>query len=324
MKKLSLSVTEFAIPSPLIGSIETYSGFGSLPEVGSQIHVDIQNARAQEFSDFIPEMWINHEFSCGEYTIAVGGRMDGFCVSPEPWIEEIKSAYDVERLHRKMSSDLDHPYKRQLMTYGYLYYLQTKQKAHLRFCLVNSRDRSEEFMDVPLDIEEYEAWLARRLNDIVEYEKLFEAARKRRKKNAKLEFPFEHERPGQNELIATIADKIKVDSRMMIQAPTGMGKTMGVMLPVLQNSLSRGQKLIYLTAKNSQHSVAEDAVDRLQEAGASIRSLSLHAKQKMCFKEEVMCDPQYCEFAKDHYTKMGERKVAEQVLKKAKPHREDH
>lgn len=316
MKKLTLSVTEFAIPSPLLGSIETYSGFGNLPEVGSQIHLDIQAERAREFPEFVPEKWITHDFSFDEHTISVTGRMDGFCEYPEPWIEEIKSAYDIDRLREKLASELDHPYKRQLQTYGYLHWLQTRTLAHLRFCLVNSRDNSQEFMDVPLVIEEYEQWLKRRLQDIVDYEKLFESARKRRKKNAKIELPFEEERPGQMELIRSIETKIKNESRMMIQAPTGMGKTMGVMLPVLQNSLSRGQKLIYLTAKNSQHSVAEDAVDRLQEAGANIRSLSLHAKKKMCFKEEVMCDPTYCEFAKDHYTKMGERKVAEQLFKK--------
>ncbi len=316
MKKLVLSVTEFAIPSPLIGSIDTYSGFGNLPEVGAQIHTQIQLERAQEFNEFVPEKWITHDFNHGEYTITVSGRMDGYCEYPEPWIEEIKSAYDIDRLRDKMSADMDHPYKRQLKTYGYLHWIQTGEQAHLRFCMVNSRDNSQEFMDVPLDLKEYEQWLGRRLDDIVAYEKLFEAARKRRKKNTDLQLPFEQERPGQMELIHSISSKIKSESRMMIQAPTGMGKTMGVLLPVLQNSLSRGQKLIYLTAKNSQHGVAEDAVVRLQESGANIRSLSLHAKAKMCFKEEVMCDPTYCEFAKDHYTKMGERKVAEQLSKK--------
>lgn len=316
MKKLSLSVTEFAIPSPLIGSIETYSGFGNLPEVGTQIHTDIQLERAKEFPEFESEKWITHDFSISEHTVSVSGRMDCYSEYPEPWIEEIKSAYDLDRLREKLSHDADHPYKRQLRTYGYLHWLQTGEQAHLRFCLVDSRDSSQEFMDVPLDIAEYEQWLKLRLQDIIDYEKMFESARKRRKKNAALTLPFAEGRPGQMELIQSITDKIKSESRMMIQAPTGLGKTMGVMLPVLQNSLTRGQKLIYLTAKNSQHSVAEDAVERLQESGANIRSLSLHAKAKMCFKEEVMCDPTYCEFAKDHYTKMGERKVAEQISKK--------
>ena len=316
MKKLALSITEFAIPSPLVGSIETYSGYGGLPDVGTQLHLEIQEERLREFPGFVPEKWISHEFGYDKYQITVGGRMDGFCEEPELWIEEIKTAYDVEKLHAKLVADTDHPYRRQLLTYGYLYWMQTRRKANLRFCLVNSRNHSQEFMDLPLDIEEYEAWLDRRLKDVVDREKMFEAARKRRKKNADITFPFEQQRPGQRELIDTIADHLKKESRMLIQAPTGLGKTMGVVLPTLQNSLLRGQKTIYLTAKNSQHSVAEDAIERIQDSGTSIRALSLLAKRKMCFKEEVMCDPAYCEFAKDHYTKLDQHKVAEQLLKK--------
>jgi DNA excision repair protein ERCC-2 len=163
---------------------------------------------------------------------------------------------------------------------------------------------------------EYEDWLERRLADIVAREKQFESARKRRKKNGKLTFPFEVQRQGQKELLDTIGKHLQKGGRMLLQAPTGLGKTMGVTLPTLEDSLARGQKMIYLTAKNSQHSVAEDAVERLQNTGASIRSLSLLSKRKMCFKEEVMCDPSYCEYAKDHYTKFAQHNLSEQLLKK--------
>lgn len=316
MKKLYLGITEFAIPSPMMGSIEAYSGYGRLPEVGTQIHEEVQQLRAQEFPDYQAEKWISREIDHGDYTISVSGRMDGFCHAPAPWIEEIKSTYDTNKLIAKLTSSQDHPYRRQLMTYGYLYWLEYNEMPHLRFSIVNSRNRTEEFIDLELDVAEYKGWLDRRLDDIVHQEKLFEAARRRRKNNADLVFPFEEQRPGQKELVETIDERMKNGSRMMLQAPTGLGKTIGVLFPTLRNSLQRGQKLIYLTAKNSQHGVAEEAVERIQNTGADIRSLSLHSKSKMCFKEEVMCDPSYCEFAKDHYTKMEDNDLRDKLLKK--------
>jgi DNA excision repair protein ERCC-2 len=62
--------------------------------------------------------------------------------------------------------------------------------------------------------------------------------------------------------------------------------------------------------------VAEDAVDRLQESGASIKGMTLTAKSKLCMKNEPLCNPEFCEYAKDHYTKVAENKLVEQLSKK--------
>jgi len=319
MKRLFLSVTDFAIPSPMRGSIEAISGYGGLPDVGTQIHLDIQERRLREIPGYEAEARITRDFKHGERTINVSGRIDGLVRGETDWIEEIKSAYQIDALIAKLQSPEDHPYRRQLLTYGYFHWLETGRIPQLSLCLVNSRTREEITLDVPFDSHEYEEWLARRLDEIAEREKLFEAAWRRRKKATEnLTFPFSEQRPGQNDLIAAIDENIAKSKDMVLQAPTGLGKTIGVTFPLLRDSLARGQKLIYLTAKNSQHEAAEDAVTRLQEAGADVRSLTLLAKKKMCFKEEVVCDPHYCEFARDHYTKMQEGDLHSVLLKKKK------
>ena len=105
---------------------------------------------------------------------------------------------------------------------------------------------------------------------------------------------------------------------MLIQAPTGLGKTVGVLYPSLRDALSRGQRVIYVTPKNSQHAVAEDAIERLNLKGAKLKSLTITAKSKICFKNEPLCNPSYCEYAKDHYTKCAEHAVADQIARKKK------
>jgi DNA excision repair protein ERCC-2 len=80
--------------------------------------------------------------------------------------------------------------------------------------------------------------------------------------------------------------------------------------------MGQGQKVIYVTAKNTQHEVAEDAVQRLQDAGVKLRSVTLHAKAKICLKDEPHCDPSFCQYAKNHYAKVAEHGVIEKLAKK--------
>src|SRR5262249_45306632 len=157
-----------------------------------------------------------------------------------------------------------------------------------------ARSRHAHEVELPLDLADYEAWLKRRLRELADEQLSFEALSSRRKRLAKgFVFPFPEPRPGQRELMQTVANGLKDDARLLVQAPTGLGKTAGVLFPVLQESMRRGQKTLYLTAKNTQHEVAEDAVRRLQEAGIKLRSVTIHAKAKMCMKEEPHCNPQY-------------------------------
>jgi DNA excision repair protein ERCC-2 len=76
--------------------------------------------------------------------------------------------------------------------------------------------------------------------------------------------------------------------------------------------------VIYATPKNSQHLVAEDAIERFQETGSKVRSLTLTAKSKICFKAEPLCNPSYCEFARDYYEKVDKNDLVEVLAKKKK------
>ena len=103
---------------------------------------------------------------------------------------------------------------------------------------------------------------------------------------------------------------------LLLQAPTGLGKTVGVLYPVLKEALGRGQRVVYVTPKNSQHAVAEDAVARFQGTGARVKSLSITAKAKLCFKNEPLCTPDYCEYARDYYAKLQAHGLADILAKK--------
>ena len=94
------------------------------------------------------------------------------------------------------------------------------------------------------------------------------------------------------------------DGQMMIQAPTGIGKTLGLLFPALRHALRRGHSLIYLTPKNSQFQVVHDAVKLFAREGVRVKTLFLTARSKMCLADEVVCDPEVCPYAKGYYDKL--------------------
>ncbi|MEO5970122.1 MAG: DEAD/DEAH box helicase, partial [Bdellovibrionia bacterium] len=244
--------------------------------------------------------------------------MDGFYDDEPPRIEEIKSSFNIFELKQKLREPgSNHPYCIQLQTYGYFYWLQNQVLPELTFHLVSTRKTDVEDLPLQLNISLYEDWLNRRLDELVEEARRSEKRTLRRQKVASnFTFPFENPRPGQKELISTIEEGMASKDRMWIQAPTGLGKTAGVLFPVLKEALSRGQRVVYVTPKNSQHSVAEDAVIRFQKSGSAVKALTITAKSKICFKNEPLCNPEYCEYAKDHYTKVAEHSLVEVMARK--------
>jgi DNA excision repair protein ERCC-2 len=320
VKPVSLSIRDFALPVPRRGSIEALSGYGRAQQEGQEIHQMIQERHAAAFHSYEAEVKIEHAFEHDGYRFEVGGRIDGLYRRTPPKIEEIKSCANVHDLSRRLEeAGLEHPYGLQLATYGYFYWLENDVIPQLSFYLVSTRNGESRELDVKLDIKAYEAWLALRLSELAEEVRKAEKRAERRRKISKdFPFPFERPRPGQKELIQTIESAISDDKRLMVQAPTGLGKTAGVLYPSMKEALSRGQKVVYVTPKNSQHSVAEDAIERFQETGSAVKSLTITAKAKICFKNEPLCNPEYCEYARDYYTKVHEHQLADQLAKKKK------
>lgn len=317
---VQLSIRDFAVPVPRVGSIDSHSGYGRSSLDGIEIHQLIQRRREAQHSNYTAEVKISHEIESERYVFQVSGRMDGVFDSEPAHIEEIKTTFNIRELKRALQDNpAGHPYCLQLLTYGYFYWLKNRIIPKLSFYLVSTRNSETDELEIELDLEVYEAWLELRTQELTLEAERAEKRSHRRKKTAQdLRFPFENPRNGQIELIESIRSGIQTRSKMLIQAPTGLGKTVGVMFPALEEALSRGQRLLYVTPKNSQHSVAEDAVERFQDTGASVKSLTVTAKSKICMKAEPLCNPKYCEYAKDHYTKVALHELPQTLSKKRK------
>lgn len=306
------------MPIPRLGSIDVNSGYGLLSQ-GQEIHDIVQQARKKEDPYYKSEVKIGHDFEVDDYKFCVSGRVDGLIERSPVLIEEIKSAVNVHQLRAKLELSPDHPYILQAKTYAYFYYLDNGSIPEIRLHLVSSTNlKQRENVEITLDIDEYEKWMALRLKELVVEMQAIESDVFRRIEIAgRLEFPFAKPRTGQKDLMAEIEDGIRSGKQLLVQAPTGLGKTMSVSFPALKDAFSRGQRLVYVTPKNSQHKVAEDAVEHLRKSEPELKVLTLNAKSKICFKPEPICTPEYCEYARDYYKKVYDNDLINVMADKA-------
>jgi DNA excision repair protein ERCC-2 len=319
-KLIPIALRDFALPVPRTGSIEVHSGYGRAAVEGQEIHIRVQKKRAKTDPAYEAEVLVRRVFDRDGYLFQIDGRMDGIFRHDPPKIEEIKTSFNIRELARRLAGNATaHPYCLQLLTYGYFFRLENQVLPRLSFHLVSTRTREAFDLEIEFDLSAYENWMELRFNELVlEVRKAEKRARKRRLIAAAFSFPFEKPRPGQIELMHSIEQGMRDKSPMLIQAPTGLGKTVGVLYPVLKEALGRGQKVVYITPKNSQHAVAEDAVTRFHDVGAKLKSLTITAKSRICFKNEPLCNPDYCEYARDYYTKVFEHGILDLLAKKRK------
>lgn len=318
MKRIQIAARDFAVPVPRRGSIETHSGYDLLPQSGDEAHREIQRRRMANVAGYKPEVKLSHSFERDGFTFVVSGRADGIVegISKKrpAYIEEIKTAFDAKALYERLRNDSEHPYCLQLLTYGYIYSLQNGNVPALGLHIGSYANDDTFDVSLLLNIRHYEEWLDKRLNELVVEGKYRETQRERRQAVAEtMAFPFKKPRSKQVDLIDAIERTLLEGDNLILQAPTGLGKTAGVIFPMLRDALLRGQKLVYVTPKNSQHQVAEDAVKRIQRAGSDLHALTLTAKGKLCFKGEPVCNPEHCEFARDYYTKVAEHDLVEKA-----------
>ncbi len=106
---------------------------------------------------------------------------------------------------------------------------------------------------------------------------------------------------------------MKQREHLLVQAPTGLGKTAAVLFPVLREALARDLRVFVLTAKNTQQAMANRVLDLLNRERA-FHSLHLRAKARMCANDEIICHEDYCQYARDYYVKLQRSRLLPRLL----------
>ncbi|SAL79599.1 DNA repair helicase [Caballeronia terrestris] len=117
-----------------------------------------------------------------------------------------------------------------------------------------------------------------------------------------LAFPHASFRPGQRELAAAVYRSAVAQRCLMAQAPTGIGKTVGTLFPLLKAwPAQRLDKIYFLTAKSAGRQLALDAMTTLK---APLRVLELVARDKACEHPDRACHGESCPLARGFYDRL--------------------
>ncbi|KQW44645.1 MULTISPECIES: ATP-dependent DNA helicase [unclassified Roseateles] len=131
-----------------------------------------------------------------------------------------------------------------------------------------------------------------------------------------LPFPLGEMRPGQR-LLAEAVYRVAANGRCLLaQAPTGIGKTLGTLYPLLRAlPLRQLDKIGYLTCKGTGRITALEALHALREAApmkpnaegapqGALRVLTLVAKEQACEHPDKACHGDACPLASGFYDKL--------------------
>lgn len=123
----------------------------------------------------------------------------------------------------------------------------------------------------------------------------------------RLAFPHGEFRSGQRELAVSVYRAARDGRCLMAQAPTGIGKTLGTLFPLLKAAPGTGlDKVFFLAAKGSGRGLALAALDSLnaQPAQPRLRVLDLQARDKTCEHPDKACHGDSCPLAQGFYDRL--------------------
>lgn len=281
------------------------AGSNNTALTGARIHRRLQKQRLAAHSDYQKEVGLKTTVTMNHQDYVIHGRADGlFYDQAHAHIEEIKTS---DLPFTDVPDSTLTLYWGQVKVYGYLLmadqaldsvtlqltYYQTGEDRITTNEQELTKADADEFFQMLVD--EYESWLILR-------------AQLRHRRDDSLDalnFPYPAYRAGQHELAGAVYKTIFLKKQLLVEAPTGTGKTISTLFPALK-AMGAGlmQRTFYLTAKQSTRRVAEEAMALMAQQGLRLKSITLTAKQQIMFPEEADVSPADNPFMLGYYDRL--------------------
>lgn len=243
------------------------------------------------------------ETTCGP--LRVRGRADGYDPRRR-CLEEIKTIRghpdDIPQNRRQL-------HWAQLQTYGALF-CRARNLPEITLALVyfDVASQSEVELRQVFGVDELETVLAQRCEAFLAWAR--QEARHRDARDAALKnlaFPAGSFRAGQRDLAEAVYRTAANGRCLLAQAPTGIGKTVGTLFPVLRAMPLHGiDKVAYLTCKGTGRLTAMEALGDLRAgtAGQCLRVLTMVPKDEGCEHPDKACHADACPLASGFYDRL--------------------
>lgn len=265
---------------------------------GMMGHQTVTSRRAYSYQT---EVSLTGEFQ----NIYVRGRADGY----DPDLNQLEEIKTYKGHLDRMPGNHRQLHWAQAKIYGYLM-CEERNLANIKIALiyynVTSKDETpfiEEFTAFELKIyferhcEMLQAW--------AEQELAHRASRN--EQLTRINFPHAEFRSGQRMLAESVYKTAKLKRSLMIQATTGIGKTLGTLFPLLKAMPeTKLDKIFFLTAKSSGREIGLNAIRTIQKSNPKLhlRTLELTSRQKTCEHPDKACHGESCPLANGFYDRL--------------------
>lgn len=252
------------------------------------------------------EVYLSVEIPFDGMNFVIDGRCDGLLFEDgEVTIDEIKS---FSRPLEQLEGEGYPVHWAQAKAYAYIYAREQKlQDIFVQLTYVNTELDQKKYYKSKFTLTQLEDFIYEVIKTYAPYARLQLQHIENRNASAKeLAFPFPSYRNGQRQLAGAVYKTISDRKNLFAKAPTGIGKTISTLFPSVK-AIGEGEitRIFYLTAKTITRTTAEEALDRMRACGLSLKSVTVTAKDKVCFKDETNCQKEYCEFANGYYDRIN-------------------
>ncbi|GAA0321686.1 ATP-dependent DNA helicase [Bacillus carboniphilus] len=253
------------------------------------------------------EVPVKGTFQHEELTFEVDGRCDGILHGESGLtIDEIKS---TSRPLTEVTEESYQVYWAQAKFYGYMFCKEKKlDEIKVKLTYIQSETNEMKHFIKTLTFKELEAFVEETIRQYAPYARLMNEHKQARNKSCKeLSFPYEHFRSGQRDFAGAVYKSILDEKNLFAMAPTGTGKTISTTFPAVK-AIGEGviEQFFYVTAKTITRTAAEEALNHMQQKGLQCKAVTITAKDKVCFKENTICNKEYCEFADGYYDRIND------------------
>jgi len=271
---------------------------------GTRIHQKIQKESGEQYNK---EVYLSFDYEIEGFVIKLEGRADGIITESDGIvIDEIKS---TTRPLEYIDDDFSLLHWAQAKCYAFIYATQNElQEAYVQLTYFQIDTEEIKKIRKQFKLVELQTFMSDLLSRYLVWASMLDIWNTQRDISIKnLKFPFETYRNGQRELAVAVYKTIMQERKLFVQAPTGIGKTISTLFPAVKALGEQHiSKIFYLTAKTITRQVAEEAFAKMRSNGLRFRTITLTAKDKICFNKESSCNPDFCEYAKGHFNRVND------------------
>jgi len=302
-------VTEVAL-SRLARPVGFAGRLRELFALGAEAHVAYQREAARRVPGFEAEVPVRGLRERGNWRVTIAGRCDGLRPASGGGfvVEELKHV-----AHGAPSRALREAASVQAALYAWL--LEPARAAPCAAEVVwLARGGASAREPALLSRAEALAWLDAAIDHaIAEATETHAELTRRRAAALQIALPHERARPGQEEIAEAVGRSLAAREHLLLEAPTGLGKTAAVLSAALRFALASDLRLVVLTSRTLQQRLALETLQHMAPRGIRIAA-QLRNKQAMCATGELHCHEQLCSFARSHRAAVREHGLVASAL----------